>query len=104
TVAQLGALAGEDPARWPGYLRALADRRRFFISMGATATDHGHPSAATFDLAPDECQRLLSGALAGRLSPVEAERFRGQMLFEMARMSLTDGLVMQLHPGSVRNH
>jgi glucuronate isomerase len=103
-VAELAALTGEDTARWSGYLRALENRRRFFISMGATATDHGHPSAATFDLAPAECQTLLTGALAGRLSPAEAERFRGHMLVEMARMSLSDGLVMQLHPGSFRNH
>jgi glucuronate isomerase len=103
-VAELGSVTGEDIASWAGYLRALVDRRRFFAAMGATATDHGHPSAATFDLPPAECQALLTGALAGRLSPVEAERFRGQMLFEMARMSLADGLVMQLHPGSFRNH
>jgi glucuronate isomerase len=103
-VAELAALTGEDTARWSGYLRALENRRAFFRSMGATATDHGHPSAATFDLAPAECQALLTGALAGRLSPAEAERFRGHMLVEMARMSLADGLVMQLHPGSFRNH
>jgi glucuronate isomerase len=103
-VAELATLTGEDTASWPGYLRALANRRRFFASQGATATDHGHPSAATFDLPPDECQRLLNGALASRLSPTEAERFRGHMLVEMARMSLDDGLVMQLHPGSFRNH
>ncbi|HEY0475958.1 MAG TPA: glucuronate isomerase [Kofleriaceae bacterium] len=103
-VAELAALTGEDTASWAGYLRALANRRQFFASLGATATDHGHPSAATFDLPPAECQALLTGALAGRLSPAEAERFRGQMLVEMARMSLDDGLVMQLHPGSFRNH
>ncbi|TMQ23722.1 MAG: glucuronate isomerase [Deltaproteobacteria bacterium] len=103
-VAQLGALTGEDPASWPGYLRAHATRRRFFAERGATATDHGHPSAATFDLPPAECQALLTGALAGRLTAAEAERFRGQMLVEMARMSLSDGLVMQLHPGSFRDH
>jgi glucuronate isomerase len=103
-VAELGRITSEDVASWAGYLRALTDRRRFFAAMGATATDHGHPSAATFDLPPAECQALLTGALAGRLSPLEAERFRGQMLFEMARMSLADGLVMQLHPGSFRNH
>ncbi len=103
-VAQLAALTGEDVASWPGYLRALAKRREIFVSYGATATDHGHPSAATFDLPPDECQKLLTGALAGQLAPDLAERFRGQMLVEMARMSLSDGLVMQLHPGSFRNH
>jgi glucuronate isomerase len=35
---------------------------------------------------------------------VEAETFRAQMLTEMARMSLDDGMVMQVHPGSFRNH
>lgn len=103
-VGELATLTGEDTASWPGYLRALVQRRRFFASMGATATDHGHPSAATFDLPADECQRLLSAALAGKLAPGEAERFRGHMLVEMARMSLEDGLVMQLHPGALRNH
>ncbi|HMG57787.1 MAG TPA: glucuronate isomerase [Kofleriaceae bacterium] len=103
-VVQLAALTGEDTGNWAGYLRALANRRRLFAELGATATDHGHPSAATFDLPPADCQQLLTGALAGRLSPGAAEQFRGQMLFEMARMSLSDGLVMQLHPGSFRNH
>src|SRR4051812_2719206 len=54
-LAELAAITGEDTASWRGYLRALANRRQFFASMGATATDHGHPSAATFDLAPAEC-------------------------------------------------
>jgi len=72
--------------------------------MGATSTDHGHPSARTCDLTPADCQRLLDRALAGTASPAEAEQFRGQMLTEMARMSLDDGLVMQIHPGSWRNH
>ena len=72
--------------------------------MGATSTDHGHPTAQTSDLAPAECQRLLDRALAGTISAPEAEAFRGQMLTEMARMSIDDGLVMQIHPGSFRNH
>ena len=103
-VGRLGALTGEDTAKWPGYLAALATRRAFFASMGATATDHGHPSAATFDLPASERQRLLDRALAGEATPAEAERFRGQMLVEMARMSLEDGLVMQIHPGAWRDH
>ncbi len=72
--------------------------------MGATSTDHGHPTARTCDLAEAACQRLLDRALAGTASPDEAEQFRGQMLTEMARMSLDDGLVMQIHPGSLRSH
>jgi len=103
-VAQFGALTGENTATWTGYLAAHAARRAFFKSMGATSTDHGHPTARTCDLSAGECQRLLDRALAGHASADEAEQFRGQMLTEMARMSLDDGLVMQIHPGSFRNH
>ena len=103
-VRRLGELTGEDSGTWSGYLRALAARRQFFASLGATATDHGHPSAATFDLPSSQCEALFRKAMAGDCSPEEAERFRGQMLTEMARMSIDDGLVMQLHPGSCRNH
>ena len=100
----LAAISGEDTGTWRGYLRALAERRAFFKSMGATATDHGHPSAATADLSEAEAAALYAKARKGGLSPAEAETFRGQMLTEMARMSLDDGLVMQIHPGSLRNH
>jgi len=103
-VAMLGQLTGKDIARWSGYLDALRQRRELFIDHGAVATDHGHPSAATADLAPRQCQQLLDGALAATLSTSEQELFRGQLLVEMARMSIDDGLVMQLHPGSRRNH
>jgi len=103
-VAQLSALTHENTATWQGYLRAHRNRRAFFQAMGATSTDHGHPTARTSDLGVSECQRLLDRALAGSITRDETESFRGQMLTEMARMSLDDGLVMQLHPGSVRNH
>lgn len=103
-VQQLGELTGEDTAKWTGYLNALSKRRRFFASLGATATDHGHPSALTCDLPHSRCEMLLSRGLTGELEPDEAEEFRGQMLTEMARMSLEDGLVMQIHPGACRNH
>ncbi len=103
-VAQFGAITGENTATWSGYLAAHRNRRAFFKSMGATSTDHGHPTARTCDLTPADCQRLLDHALAGTASPEDAEQFRGQMLTEMARMSIEDGLVMQIHPGSFRNH
>jgi glucuronate isomerase len=103
-VAALAELTGEDAARFDGYLAAHRKRRAYFKSMGATSTDHGHPTAQTCDLPHDECQRLLDRALDGTIAPDEAERFRGQMLTEMALMSLDDGLVMQIHPGSLRNH
>jgi glucuronate isomerase len=103
-LAKLGQLTGEDTGRWAGYLASLAKRREFFIGHGAVASDHGHPTAATANLAAQQCQRLLDGARAGTLTASEQEMFRGQMLLEMARMSIDDGLVMQLHPGSRRNH
>ena len=103
-VRRLGEITGEDTTNWKGYLRALFNRRQFFAGLGATATDHGHLSAATCDLPQAQCEALLAKALAGRCTPLEAQQFRGQMLTEMARMSIEDGLVMQIHPGSFRNH
>ena len=103
-VGELGAITGDDTRTWSGYLKALANRRAYFVEYGATSTDHGHPTAATFDLPRAECEALLGKALAGTATPDEAERFRGQLLTEMARMSIDDGLVMQIHAGSYRNH
>ncbi len=103
-VTQFGELTGEDTTRWRGYLAAHRNRRAYFKSMGATSTDHGHPTARTCDLRESECHRLLERALAGTATREEAEQFRGQMLTEMAGMSIDDGLVMQIHPGSHRNH
>jgi glucuronate isomerase len=103
-VRRLGEMTGQDTSQWGGYLRALSTRRQVFASLGATATDHGHPTAATFDFSPSQCEALFRWVLAGDASPDDAERFRGQMLTERARMSLEDGLVMQLHPGAWRNH
>lgn len=103
-VAELGGLTGEDTATWNGYLAALRHRRAFFAEMGATSTDHGHPSAATADLDPGACGALFAKCLSGSGTADDHELFRAQMLTEMAAMSLDDGLVMQIHPGSFRNH
>jgi len=103
-VRILGEIAGEDTGTWSGYLRALASRRLFFKSLGATATDHGHPSARTEDLSEQEAKELFTAVLSDRADSSQQEVFRAQMLTEMARMSLEDGLVMQIHPGSRRNH
>ncbi len=103
-VARLGELTGEDTATWPGYLDAHRKRRAYFKAFGATSTDHGHATARTEDLSQDEAARLFAKALAGTCSADEADAFRGQMLTEMARMSIEDGLVLQIHPGSTRNH
>ena len=101
---RLGDLTGCDTATYSGYLDALRNRRDFFRSHGATASDHGHPTAATFDLSEREAADLFARVRGGNASPEDAELFRGHMLMEMAQMSQDDGLVMQIHPGACRNH
>ncbi len=103
-LVRFGEVTGCDTFTWRGYLDAHRKRRAFFKSLGATATDHGHPSALTCDLAPTAAEALFAKAVLGDCRPQEAETFRGQMLTEMAAMSLDDELVMQIHPGSMRNH
>ena len=103
-VATLAALTHGDTSTYEGYLEALRVRRAFFKDHGATATDHGHPTAGTANLTPGEASELFQKVMAGTTTPADAELFRGQMLTEMAAMSLEDGLVMQIHPGSYRNH
>ncbi len=103
-VARLGEITGCDAGTYQGYLDALMDRRAFFKAHGATSTDHGHPTAGTADLSRADAEALFAKVMTGGCSALEAEAFRGHMLVEMARMSLEDGLVMQIHPGCYRNH
>lgn len=103
-VAIFGQMTGQDTSTWAGYLAAHRARRTEFKSYGATSSDHGHPTARTEDLSQPRAEALFHKAILGRCSPDEADMFRGHMLTEMARMSLEDGLVMQIHPGSMRNH
>lgn len=100
----LGDLTGEDVMTWQGYLAAHRNRRAFFRDHGATATDHGHPSPATANLSALDAATLFDRVKGGAASREDAELFRAQMLTEMAKMSVDDGMVMQLHPGSYRNH
>ena len=100
----LTELTGLDCSDYSAYLDALRQRRAFFKSMGATSTDHGHPTAATANLSPREASELFQRVRRGGASAEDAERFRAHMLLVMAEMSLDDGLVMQIHPGSFRNH
>ncbi|MEY3634616.1 MAG: hypothetical protein RLZZ61_1026 [Pseudomonadota bacterium] len=103
-LAMLGQNTGEDCFNWQGYLNAHRQRRAFFASMGATSTDHGHPTAQTADLSTQEAEALFRRVTSEHVTPQDAELFRAQMLTEMARMSIDDGLVMQIHPGAFRNH
>jgi glucuronate isomerase len=103
-ITQLAGLTGEDTATWPGYLAALRKARQRFQELGCTATDHGHPTPATADLSTSEASALFAKVLSRKSSAEDHELFRAQMLTEMAAMSLDDGLIMQIHPGSFRNH
>ena len=103
-LRRLGELSGEDVSRWEGYLNALRNRREYFRKNGATATDHGHLTAMTADLSPHDARALYERVYMDKKEVGDAELFQAQMLTEMAGMSVEDGLTMQLHPGSIRNH
>ncbi|WP_185996778.1 glucuronate isomerase [Novosphingobium sp.] len=103
-LRRFSELTGEDCLTWNGYLAAHRQRRRFFAEMGATSTDHGHPTPKTADLPRAEAEALFAKVTSADFTAEDAELFRAQMLTEMAAMSLDDGLVMQIHPGAFRNH
>jgi glucuronate isomerase len=100
----MSEITGQDALTYQGYLAALRDRRAYFKAHGATSTDHGHPNAKTALLSASDAEALFARVTNGPASPEDAETFRAHMLVEMAGMSVVDGLVMQIHPGSFRNH
>jgi glucuronate isomerase len=101
---RLGEITGEDTGSWSGYLAAHRKRRDYFKSFGATSSDHGHATAETANLSGAEAKALFDKVRSGKADARERGQFRGQMLTEMAVMSVDDGLVLQIHPGSWRNH
>ena len=103
-IDRLSEVSGIDAGDYAGYIRALEQRRQAFKRMGATATDHGPTSPQTLHLSQNEAQAIFARARRGEATPEDAARFTAHMLTEMARMSAEDGLVMQLHPGALRNH
>lgn len=103
-LERFGTLTGEDVMTWDCYLAAHRRRRADFRALGVTATDHGHASARTANLSRAESAALFDRIVTGRFEVGEPELFRAQMLTEMAKMSVEDGMVMQIHPGSFRNH
>ncbi|MDQ2704577.1 MAG: glucuronate isomerase [Pseudomonadota bacterium] len=101
---RLGEITGCDTGTWAGYLDAHRQRRAYFKEFGATSSDHGHPTAETANLSDAAAEELFNRIRHGSDDERERRLFRAQMLTEMARMSLDDGLVLQIHPGSWRNH
>jgi glucuronate isomerase len=103
-IDKLSEVSSVDVEDYTSFIRALEQRRVFFKSMGATATDHAALTPATVELTTVEADTIFQRALKGEADSSDAARFTAHMLMEMARMSVEDDLVMQLHPGSLRNH
>lgn len=103
-IEALGKVVGEEISSYEKFINALEQRRAFFKTMGATSTDHGVFSPYTHELSKQEAEQIFQKALKGKCTPEDAAIFTAHMLMEMARMSCEDGLVMQIHPGSFRNH
>ena len=103
-IALLSERSGIDVSSYRSFIRALEERRAYFKSLGAVATDHAAVAAETERLSEEEASRLFDRALRGEADEHDAAKFTAHMLNEMARMSSEDGLVMQLHIGSLRNH
>ena len=104
SIAKLSEVSGVDIVDYASYVEALEERRAFFKRMGALATDHSAISSEVRRLPRGEAEALFAKALRGETSGDDTSRFTAHMLSEMARMSVEDGLVMQLHVGSLRNH
>ena len=103
-ITELAAASGISTASYGGYLAALEQRRAQFLRMGARATDHGHLTADTQPLEVADASRIYAAGLAGTATVQQEQAFSAHMLFEMARMSRDDGLVMQIHPGVQRDY
>jgi glucuronate isomerase len=103
-IEALAETSGIDVIDYPSYIRALEQRRAAFKQMGALATDHSALTAYTERLTEREAESIFAHALCGEANEDDAARFTAHMLMEFARMSVEDGLVMQLHVGSLRDH
>ena len=103
-VERLIAAAGDGGSGFAGYLTALENRRRYFVEHGAVSADHGVRTPRTLKLDAADAERLFDRARSGEATAAEREDFEAHMMYQMARMSVEDGLVMTIHPGSFRNH
>ncbi|GAC1487174.1 MAG: glucuronate isomerase [Pseudarthrobacter sp.] len=103
-VDRLIDAAGDGASGYSGYITALENRRRYFVEHGAVSADHGVATPATLKLDRAEAERIFELARAGKASAEDRNTFEAHMMYEMGRMSVEDGLVMTIHPGSFRNH
>jgi len=86
------------------FISSLENRRAYFKQCGAVSTDQGIETPYTHYLSASEIETIFQHALRGSVSVQETCAFQAHMLIEMARMSIADGLVMQIHAGVMRNH
>ncbi len=103
-LERLSAVCGYEIDDYSKYMKALRERRDFFKEMGAVSTDHAVVEPYTNELSVAEAQEMFQKALNNEATAEDAKMFTAHMLMEMARMSIEDGLTMQIHPGSLRNH
>jgi glucuronate isomerase len=103
-IRSLSKVSGINVTGYGTYIQALEQRRAYFKEYGARAADHAVMTLCIEELTDQEAGTIFQRALHGKATPADAQRFAGHMLMEMARMSIEDGLVMQVHPGSLRNH
>jgi glucuronate isomerase len=100
----LETVSGVSISSYRTFIQALERQRSYFKTMGATATDHAAMTAYSTLLSDIEAEAIFQRALHHKHTREDAARFLGHMLIQMARMSIDDGLVMQLHVGSLRDH
>jgi glucuronate isomerase len=103
-ITALSEVSGVEVNSYPSFIEALEKQRAFFKTLGGTASDHAAVSAYTHELSPNEAENIFQYALKGKVTEDEAAQFSAHMLMESTLMSLEDGLVMQIHVGSIRNH
>jgi glucuronate isomerase len=103
-IEALSSVSGVEVRDYKSFIKVLESRREYFKSYGAVSTDQGVESPYTHRLPVNEAEAIFQRALKGEASQNDAAAFIAHMLMEMARMSVEDGLVMQIHPGSFRNH
>lgn len=103
-VDRLVETAGDGASGYAGYITALENRRRYFVEHGAVSADHGVATPATLKLDRAEAERIFEIARAGKATAEDRNTFEAHMMYQMGRMSVEDGLVMTIHPGSFRNH
>lgn len=94
----------QQPISHLGLVNALKIRREYFKVAGAVSVDIGTVTAFTTSLSDIEAERIFKRALKGKATPEELLAYRGNFIYEMAKQSCEDGLVITLHVGVFRNH